>query len=84
MNATTPFRSKFIYNNNLYSLGGYVAEKLAGSSYEKLVKDKLFTPLGMTSSGFIDHVTDNMRRDIATPYSSLNGSILPINITTHR
>jgi CubicO group peptidase (beta-lactamase class C family) len=43
---------KFAYNNSGYFLLGVVIEKAAGKKYEEAVKDMIFTPLGMTDSGY--------------------------------
>jgi CubicO group peptidase (beta-lactamase class C family) len=43
---------KFIYSNAGYSIAGYMAEKVTGKSWESLMRDKIFRPLGMTTAGF--------------------------------
>ena len=59
-----PFRDKFLYNNHLYALAGYVAEVLEDQSWEDLVTKYLLKPLGMTSTTFVRDVLmtppDNM------------------------
>jgi CubicO group peptidase (beta-lactamase class C family) len=45
-------RVRFQYNNLMYMTSGYLAGRLANSSWEELVKTALFTPLGMTRSNF--------------------------------
>lgn len=66
MPATKLFRTEFLYNNYMYMLAGYIAEKLTGKTWEDLVQEYIFTPLGMNSSGFVDRVTDF--KDFALPY----------------
>lgn len=46
------FREAFSYNNILYAVAGYLSGKVYGSDWEHLVKEKIFIPLGMDSSGF--------------------------------
>jgi len=46
----SPFRSQFAYQNMMYLAAGQAAGKAAGSSWEELVRQRIFTPLGMTSS----------------------------------
>ncbi|KAF9162301.1 hypothetical protein DFQ26_003692 [Actinomortierella ambigua] len=46
-----PFRSAFVYNNIMYAVAGEAAARIAGTSYERLVLDKVLRPVGMTSSG---------------------------------
>lgn len=45
-------RVRFQYNNLMYMTSGYLAGKLAKVSWEELLKDSLFTPLGMKRSNF--------------------------------
>ena len=42
----------FHYSNLSYMVAGCMAEKRTGSSWETLMKEQLFEPLGMTSAGF--------------------------------
>ena len=43
---------KFSYSNSGYVLLGYLIEKVTGGSYEKFVRENIFTPLGMQDSGY--------------------------------
>ncbi len=44
--------TSFHYSNSGYFLLGAILEQISGSSYEHLLKDRIFTPLGMTNSGY--------------------------------
>lgn len=44
--------SRYSYNNSGYFLLGLIIEKVTGQPYEQVAKDNIFTPLGMTNSGF--------------------------------
>jgi CubicO group peptidase (beta-lactamase class C family) len=44
--------TKFIYSNAGFSIAGHMAEKVTGKSWEDLMREKIFKPLGMTSAGF--------------------------------
>jgi len=44
--------SKFEYSNSGYFLLGAILEEVSGVSYERLLKDRIFTPLGMKDSGY--------------------------------
>lgn len=44
--------SKFAYNNTGYVLLGYIIEKVSGQPYADYLKQHVFGPLGMTSSGY--------------------------------
>ncbi len=43
---------KFIYSNAGFSIAGHMTEKITGKSWEDLVREKIFRPLGMTTAGF--------------------------------
>lgn len=47
-----PPGTKFIYANDGYIIAGVVLETVTGKSWEKLINEKLFKPLGMKSAGF--------------------------------
>jgi CubicO group peptidase (beta-lactamase class C family) len=44
--------SKFIYSNQGYAIAGAMLEKLAAKTWETLLTERLFRPLGMKSAGF--------------------------------
>jgi CubicO group peptidase (beta-lactamase class C family) len=44
--------TKYEYSNAGFSIAGYIAEHVTGSSWEDLVRARIFEPLGMESAGF--------------------------------
>ena len=46
-------REGYIYNNVMYAMAGIALEKITDSTWEALVKKRLFTPLQMTASCFL-------------------------------
>jgi CubicO group peptidase (beta-lactamase class C family) len=44
--------TRFHYSNSGYFLLGAVLEQVSGISYEQLLKDRIFKPLGMNDSGY--------------------------------
>ena len=46
----SPFRSQWSYQNMMFLAAGEAAGKAAGSSWDDLVRQRIFAPLGMTSS----------------------------------
>jgi len=46
--------TKFVYSNSGYFLLGAIIEKVIGKSYEQVLKERIFDPLGMKNSGY-DH-----------------------------
>lgn len=45
------FRTTFQYNNLMYIATGYLVGRVAGSSWEEVVRERIFKPLGMADSG---------------------------------
>ena len=43
---------EYLYSNLGYMVAGVMAEQLTGKSWETLMEERLFTPLGMDSAGF--------------------------------
>ncbi|PZP51019.1 MAG: penicillin-binding protein [Pseudopedobacter saltans] len=52
LEPSAPMRTKFLYNNILYASVGEIIELKSGKTWESFVKDQIFTPLGMNTSGF--------------------------------
>ena len=46
----TSFRSAFAYQNNLWLVAAKLVEKHTGKTWEENIRDRIFKPLGMTSS----------------------------------
>jgi len=44
--------TKFLYSNVGYALAGLMTEEVTGLSWERLMRERLFGPLGMTTAGF--------------------------------
>ena len=44
--------SKFSYSNLGYTLAGAILERLSGKTWEELVEEKIFEPMGLTTAGF--------------------------------
>jgi CubicO group peptidase (beta-lactamase class C family) len=58
------WRSSFYYNNWMLALAGHIAELLSGTTWENLVQQYYFTPLGMTGATFAhaDHQWQNFAK----------------------
>lgn len=44
------FRSRYAYDNVLYLVAGQVIAAVTGKSWDDVIKERIFTPLGMTTS----------------------------------
>ncbi len=47
-----PPGTKYIYSNQGFAIAGAMLEKVAGKPFEKLMAERLFTPLGLKTAGF--------------------------------
>ncbi|MEJ9218610.1 serine hydrolase [Paenibacillus glucanolyticus] len=71
------FRAKWQYQNIMYMVAGYLVEYVSDSSWEEVVQNRIFTPLGMTSSQFSVDQTQ-LQHDFAIPYILLEEQAKPI------
>ena len=68
----------------MYGLLTYVTEVIGQAPWEELMKEKIFQPLGMTSSSFI-HEIDLSSGDVAKPYLDVDeSSYRPVSLLLHR
>jgi CubicO group peptidase (beta-lactamase class C family) len=51
-NAGWSPNNEFIYSNANYVIAGHMVETVAGTTWEDLIQERLFKPLGMSSAGF--------------------------------
>ncbi|XP_005089508.2 protein flp [Aplysia californica] len=66
--APHQFRVKYFYSNIMYGLITRLAEIVGGASWEQLIRENLFEPLGMENSTFLTDV-DWSGNNVATAYS---------------
>ncbi|HBL27047.1 MAG TPA: serine hydrolase [Acidobacteria bacterium] len=50
LEPSADFRTKWQYQNLMFLTAGYLVEKVAGKTWEDFIRERLFTPLGMTAS----------------------------------
>lgn len=61
------FRTYFQYQNFMYMAAGYLAGHVLGSTWEEIVRERIFKPLGMINSQFsVDE--SQQASDFALPY----------------
>ncbi|MGD0032601.1 serine hydrolase [Paenibacillus illinoisensis] len=66
------FRNKWQYQNLMYMTAGFLVGKLKETTWENVVQDHLFEPLGMTSSLFsVEEM--QLQPDFAVPYMEKDG-----------
>jgi len=66
------FRERHQYTSHMYTAAGYIAGKVNNTTWDELIKERIFTPLGMTRSN--TSVKDSEPDpNHATPYQIING-----------
>ena len=84
LEPTRDFRTYFQYQNFMYMTAGYLAGHVEGTTWEDLVRQRIFNPLGMKHSQFsVDE--SQQTDDYALPYSEKKDEIVRVdfrNITT--
>jgi CubicO group peptidase (beta-lactamase class C family) len=67
LKPAVPFRYAASYNSTIYAVIGYIAEALTGKTWDTLVRERIFEPLGFTDS--LSSVKDfTADTDFARPY----------------
>jgi CubicO group peptidase (beta-lactamase class C family) len=73
LEPSEPLRQTFLYNNLMYAATGYIIELQSGKTWEDFVRERIFTPLGMTSTVF--SVADMLKQpDRGVPYTEKRDS----------
>ena len=76
LKQASPFRSRYGYQNIMFVAAGEVAASAAGKSWDALVKERIFAPLGMTRT--ITTFADVQKAtNIATPHASAFSPLRP-------
>ncbi|MDX9772852.1 MAG: serine hydrolase [Bacteroidales bacterium] len=72
LKQSSPFRTKYDYDNLLYIVAGVVVERVSGTSWEEFVEERIMRPLGMGhSAASINRLKD--RSDIIDAHIPVNG-----------
>lgn len=73
----TSFRSAFAYQNNLWLVAAKLVEKHTGKSWEENIQERIFKPLGMTSSS-CDMNSYVTAADVATLHRTIDDKIVTL------
>jgi CubicO group peptidase (beta-lactamase class C family) len=69
-----PFRASFHYQNLMFLVAGMVAEAVTGQSWDDLIRERIFEPLGMTeSSTSVDDLAGLV--DVASAHEVVQGEL---------
>lgn len=72
-----PIRTVTQYNNTVYTIIGYIVERITGESWHDLIRTRIFEPLGMNHS---NTTIEELRKcdDIAEPHWRIDGKVRKI------
>lgn len=73
-----PFRSTYQYQNIMFLAAGYAVGKATNSSWEDVVRQRIFNPLGMKGANFSSTVAAKAA-DHATPHLKKTGKVEAIS-----
>ena len=73
----TSFRSRYAYDNLLYLVAGQIIPAVTGKSWDNFVKERIFIPLGMTSTNASTQAL-KAASDVAIPHSKAGGKLEPL------
>lgn len=71
------FRSKFGYQNIMFLAAGQILPSVVKKSWDEFVKERIFTPLGMTASN-TSTLALSGQENVATPHDKVEDKLEPI------
>lgn len=72
LKASSPFRTKYQYNNLMYIVAGEVIARVSGKSWEEYIEERIMMPIGMShSAACFDRLTD--KNNMADSHVLVNG-----------
>jgi CubicO group peptidase (beta-lactamase class C family) len=74
------FRATYNYDNVLYDVAGAVVEAVSGQTWDAFVHDRIFVPLGMSSS--VTSVAALTPGDVAAPHGRVAGRLQVVPLDT--
>jgi len=82
LKPATSFRSKYAYDNLLYLVAGSLIPAITGTSWDDFVRERIWIPLGMTSTNASTRALINAR-DAAIPHARADGKLVAMAQTDH-
>ncbi len=77
LKPTWSLRSRFGYQNVMYLAAGQIIPSITGKSWDDFVRDRIFNPLGMTSSSTSIKALASFN-DVATPHAKIDDKVQAI------
>ena len=83
LTADAPFRAGMVYSNVGFTVAGEAAARVAGVSYEALIRDRILRPLGLTST-VAGYDRAGGMPNLASPHALIGGVQRPIRREVQR
>jgi CubicO group peptidase (beta-lactamase class C family) len=74
---SSSFRSKFGYQNIMYLTAGQIVSRVSGKSWDDFIRERIFTPLGMSSSNTSIRAFAG-QNNVSTPHGKIDEKVLTI------
>jgi CubicO group peptidase (beta-lactamase class C family) len=74
LKPVSSFRSKYDYDNNLYTVAGEVVARVSGKSWESFIEDRILQPLGMLHSA-ADFIRLKDKTNVIDAHAPVEGSV---------
>jgi len=71
------FRSHYGYQNIMFLTAGELIEAVTGTSWDRFLRERIFTPLGMTTTTTTTRGIEALS-DVATPHVLIDGEVTPV------
>ncbi|WP_057829957.1 serine hydrolase [Colwellia sp. TT2012] len=69
------FRSEFAYDNLMYIIAGEVIARITGQSWQEVIQQRIFTPLGMNNTRATFSQIEKTNKNVARAHVPLNGKL---------
>ncbi len=69
------FRSEFAYDNLMYIIAGEVIARVTGQPWKTVIKERIFTPLGMTNTRSAYSLIEKSNKNVARAHVPLEGKL---------
>ena len=74
---SSSFRSKFGYQNIMFLAAGQIVARVSGKSWDDFIRERIFTPLGMSSSNTTIRAFTG-QNNVATPHAKVDEKVKTI------
>lgn len=77
LKPVSSFRSRYGYQNLMFTAAGRIVEKVSGKTWGEFVKERILTPLGMTRT---TTTVRDLKDNYAMPHNESGGKLRPLHL----